>query len=211
MMSNYEEIKKLLSASRKLVGGDQLNEDYNKIRKNYGLLIEQPVEDPETQINVMKDIEDKIGGKQEYETAEQPEDDDEDYEEVKSDKKKAYRISGGILVIHSKNTSDLQLTTDDKTAFQESVTEFKQDVTEIVDFNKFNLYPTNVEWSGKITELDIEFFFSIAESKGVYINGTMIKLDDEFTEMSTKLKNYYEKFKSKWSKIVSSRKKTTEI
>jgi hypothetical protein len=209
-MSNYEEIKKLLSASRKLVGGDQLNEDYNKIRKNYGLLIEQPVEDPETQINVMKDIEDKIGGKQEYETAEQPEDDDEDYEEVKSDKKKAYRISGGILVIHSKNTSDLQLTTDDKTAFQESVTEFKQDVTEIVDFNKLNLYPTNVEWSGKITELDIEFFFSIAESKGVYINGTMIKLDEEFTEMSTKLMNYYEKFKSKWSKIVSARKKTTE-
>jgi hypothetical protein len=30
-MSNYEEIKKLLSASRKLVSGDQLNEDYNKI------------------------------------------------------------------------------------------------------------------------------------------------------------------------------------
>jgi hypothetical protein len=210
MMSNYEEIKKLLSASRKLVGGDQLNEDYNNIRKNYKLLVEQPIEDPETQINVMKDIEDKIGGKQEYETAEQPEDDDEDYEEVKSDKKKAYRISGGILVIHSKNTSDLQLTTDDKTAFQESVTEFKQDVTEIVDFNKLNLYPTNVEWSGKITELDIEFFFSIAESKGVYINGTMIKLDEEFTEMSTKLMNYYEKFKSKWSKIVSARKKTTE-
>ena len=209
-MSNYEEIKKLLSASRKLVGGDQLNEDYNNIRKNYKLLVEQPIEDPETQINVMKDIEDKIGGKQEYETAEQPEDDDEDYEEVKSDKKKAYRISGGILVIHSKNTSDLQLTTDDKTAFQESVTEFKQDVTEIVDFNKLNLYPTNVEWSGKITELDIEFFFSIAESKGVYINGTMIKLDEEFTEMSTKLMNYYEKFKSKWSKIVSARKKTTE-
>jgi hypothetical protein len=210
-MSNYEEIKKLLSASRKLVSGDQLNEDYNNIRKNYKLLVEQPIEDPETQINVMKDIEDKIGGKQEYETAEQPEDDDEDYEEVKSDKKKAYRISGGILVIHSKNNSDLQLTTDDKTAFQESVTEFKQDVTEIVDFNKLNLYPTNVEWSGKITELDIEFFFSIAESKGVYINGTMIKLDEEFTEMSTKLMNYYEKFKSKWSKIVSARKKTTEI
>jgi hypothetical protein len=209
-MSNYEEIKKLLSASRKLVSGDQLNEDYNNIRKNYKLLVEQPIEDPETQINVMKDIEDKIGGKQEYETAEQPEDDDEDYEEVKSDKKKAYRISGGILVIHSKNNSDLQLTTDDKTAFQESVTEFKQDVTEIVDFNKLNLYPTNVEWSGKITELDIEFFFSIAESKGVYINGTMIKLDEEFTEMSTKLMNYYEKFKSKWSKIVSARKKTTE-
>ncbi len=151
----------------------------------------------------------KLKDDTEYETAEKPED-DEDYEEMKSDKKKAYRISGGIMVIHSKNTSDLQLTTDDKIAFQESVNEFKQDVTEIADFNKLNLYPTNVEWSGKITELDIEFFFSVAETNGVYINGTMIKLDDEFTEISNKLKMYYEKFKTKWSKIISTRKKVSE-
>jgi hypothetical protein len=209
-MSNYEELKQLLSASRKLIGGDKLNEDYNRIRKTYGLLTEQPVEDPEGRINMMKDIEDKIKDDTEYETAEKPEE-DEDYEEIKSDKKKAYRISGGILVIHSKNTSDLQLTTDDKLAFQETMDEFKQGVTEMADFNKLNLYPTNVEWSGKITELDIEFFFSIAETNGVYINGTMIKLDEEFTEMSTKLKTYYDKFKAKWSKIVSIRKETSEL
>ena len=209
-MSNYEELKQLLSASRKLIGGDKLNEDYNRIRKTYGLLTEQPVEDPEGRINMMKDIEDKIKDDTEYETAEKPEE-DEDYEEIKSDKKKAYRISGGILVIHSKNTSDLQLTTDDKLAFQETMDEFKQGVTEMADFNKLNLYPTNVEWSGKITELDIEFFFSIAETNGVYINGTMIKLDEEFTEMSTKLKSYYDTFKAKWSKIVSIRKETSEL
>ena len=209
-MSNYEELKQLLSASRKLIGGDKLNEDYNRIRKTYGLLIEQPVEDPDAGINIMKDIDDKIKDDTEYETAEKPEE-DEDYDEIKSDKKKAYRISGGILVIHSKNTSDLQLTTDDKLAFQETMDEFKQGVTEMADFNKLNLYPTNVEWSGKITELDIEFFFSIAERNGVYINGTMIKLDDEFSEMSTKLKTYYEKFKTKWSKIVSTRKETSGL
>jgi hypothetical protein len=209
-MSNYEELKQLLSASRKLIGGDKLNEDYNRIRKTYGLLTEQPVEYPDAGINIMKDIDDKIKDDTEYETAEKPEE-DEDYDEIKSDKKKAYRISGGILVIHSKNTSDLQLTTDDKLAFQETMDEFKQGVTEMADFNKLNLYPTNVEWSGKITELDIEFFFSIAETNGVYINGTMIKLDEEFTEMSTKLKSYYEKFKAKWSKIVSTRKETSEL
>jgi hypothetical protein len=160
----------------------------------------------------MTDIEDKIQNDK-YETAEKDEDEDEykEFDKVKSDKKKAYRISGGILVIHSKNTTDLQLTTDDKSAFQESMDEFKQDVTEIVDFNKLNLYPTNVEWSGKITELDLDFFFSIGETNGVYINGTMTKLDDEFSEISLKLKTYYEKFKTKWSKIVSSRKKTSEI
>lgn len=209
-MSNYEELKQLLSASRKLIGGDKLNEDYNHIRKTYGLLTEQPVKDPDAGINIMKDIDDKIKDDTEYETAEKPEE-DVDYDEIKSDKKKAYRISGGILVIHSKNTSDLQLTTDDKLAFQETMDEFKQGVTEMADFNKLNLYPTNVEWSGKITELDIEFFFSIAETNGVYINGTMIKLDEEFTEMSTKLKTYYDKFKAKWSKIVSIRKETSEL
>jgi hypothetical protein len=209
-MTNYEEIKKLLSASRKLLGGNQLTEDIKSIKKNYGLLIEQPVEDPDNKIDVMTDIEDKIQNDK-YETAEKDEDEYKEFDKVKSDKKKAYRISGGILVIHSKNTTDLQLTTDDKSAFQESMDEFKQDVTEIVDFNKLNLYPTNVEWSGKITELDLDFFFSIGETNGVYINGTMTKLDDEFSEMSLKLKTYYEKFKTKWSKIVSSRKKTSEI
>lgn len=211
-MTNYEEIKKLLSASRKLLGGNQLTEDIKNIKKNYGLLIEQPVEDTDNKIDVMTDIEDKIQ-KDKYETAEKDEDEDEykEFDKVKSDKKKAYRISGGVLVIHSKNTTDLQLTTDDKSAFQESMDEFKQDVTEIVDFNKLNLYPTNVEWSGKITELDLDFFFSIGETNGVYINGTMTKLDDEFNEISLKLKTYYEKFKTKWSKIVSSRKKTSEI
>lgn len=209
-MTNYEEIKKLLSASRKLLGGNQLTEDIKNIKKNYGLLIEQTVEDTDNKIDVMTDIEDKIQNDK-YETAEKDEDEDKEFDKVKSDKKKAYRISGGILVIHSKNTTDLQLTTDDKSAFQESMDEFKQDVTEIVDFNKLNLYPTNVEWSGKITELDLDFFFSIGETNGVYINGTMTKLDDEFNEISLKLKTYYEKFKTKWSKIVSSRKKTSEI
>ena len=88
--------------------------------------------------------------------------------------------------------------------------EFVTEVAEIVDFNKLNVYENNVEWSGKITELDLEFFFSIGESKGVYINGTMVKLDDEFLEFINKLQTYYEKFKSKWSKVIASKKKTPE-
>jgi hypothetical protein len=36
----------------------------------------------------------------------------------------------------------------------------------------------------------------------------MIKADEKFLEMITKLKTYYDKFKSKWAKILASRKKT---
>jgi hypothetical protein len=154
--------------------------------------------------NPMKSIEKNI----DYETAEN--ETDEDKETTKSDKKKGYRISGGLLYVHGKDQKDLQLTTDDKIAFQESMDEFVNEVAEIVDFNKLNLYPSNVEWSGKITEYDVEFFFSIGETNGVYINGTMMQIDDDFLEMVQKLKSYYEKFKTKWSKVIAIRKKTGE-
>jgi hypothetical protein len=203
-MSDYEQIKKLLEASRSLLGDSLLTEDKQRIKKSYGMLSEQGVEDNSvtTKINPMKDIEQNI----EYETAKDGEEDKESTPE----KKKAYRISGGILVLHGNDKTDTQLTTDDKIAFQESMDEFVSEVAEIVDFNKLNVYPNNVEWSGKIVEMDLEFFFSIGESKGVYINGTMIKLDDDFMEFITKLQSYYEKFKSKWSKVIATRKKTPE-
>lgn len=202
-MNEYEQIRKMLSKTRNILGGDLLKEDITKIRKTYGLITEQEIESDSVtkKINPMKDIEDEV----EYETA-----DSNNKEDRKSEKKKAYRISGGLLVLHGNDETDIQLTTDDKKAFQESMDEFVTEVAEIVDFNKLNVYKNNVEWSGKVTELDIEFFFSIGETKGVYINGTMIKLDDEFLEFVNKLQTYYEKFKSKWSKVIASRKKTPE-
>jgi hypothetical protein len=204
-MSDLEQIKKMISKTRTLLGGDILKEDVSKIRKSHNLILEQEDEtemtNPITKINPMKDIEKSA----EYETA-----DSEDKETRKSERKKSYRISGGILVLHGDSEVDVQLTTDDKRAFQESMDEFVSEVAEIVDFNKLNVYKNNVEWSGKVTEMDIEFFFSIGETKGVYINGTMIKLDDEFLEFVGKLQTYYEKFKSKWSKVVASKKKTHE-
>jgi hypothetical protein len=204
-MSDLEQIKKMISKTRTLLGGDILKEDVSKIRKSHNLILEQEDEtemtNPITKINPMKDIEKSA----EYETA-----DSEDKETRKSERKKSYRISGGILVLHGDSEVDVQLTTDDKRAFQESMDEFVSEVAEIVDFNKLNVYKNNVEWSGKVTEMDIEFFFSIGETKGVYINGTMIKLDDEFLEFVGKLQTYYEKFKSKWSKVVASKKKTPE-
>jgi hypothetical protein len=38
----------------------------------------------------------------------------------------------------------------------------------------------------------------------------MIKLDSSFLEIVGKLQAYYEKFKTKWSKVIAVRKKTPE-
>jgi hypothetical protein len=198
-MNRHDEIKNLIEASKKLLNKNLISEDINHIRKNHGLILEQGEEGPtEEQPKDYETAEDGMGNNEEK------------VDDIKIDKSKGYRISGGIIVIHGKDKSDLQLTSDDKKAFQETMDEFVSEVSEIVDFNKLNLYTNNVEWSGKITELDVEFFYSIGETNGIYINGTMTKIDDDYLEFLNKLKQYYEKFKSKWSKVIASRKKTPE-
>lgn len=199
MSNSHDEIKKLLRASQDMLNTKTVNEGINEIKKQYGIINEQSVNLTDTEdyekVDVAQDTEDEIG----FET------------KTKEDKRQGYRISGGIIVLHGKNKSDLELTTDEKLAFQETMDDFVNEVSDLVDFNKLNVYPNNVEWSGKIIDADLEFFFSIGEDNGVYFNGDMVKANDEFMEIIGKLKNFYEKFKSKWAKILASRKKTTQM
>ena len=181
----YDEIKSLLRRSRMLVEQTDL---------------QRP--------NVAQDIEDKIS--QDYSEYETAEDGKEEKENPSKDKVQRYRVSGGILALHGKNKGDLDITSDEKLAFQETMDEFVQEVSDLVDFNTLNVYPSNVDWSGKIIDEDIEFTFTIGENSGIYINGDMMKVDQDFLELLNKLQGYYEKFKSKWSKVLASRKKTRE-
>jgi hypothetical protein len=157
------------------------------------------MEQPEV-TNLAKSIENNIED-DEIETDDGP---------VKKDKSKTYRISGGLLSLHGKEKRDLELTTEEKAAFQETMDEFVEEVSDLSDFGVLNMYQNEVQWSGKVIDFDLEFFFSIGENNGVYINGDMIKLDEKLTELVTKLTGFYEKFKTKWAKVISGRKKTTQ-
>ncbi len=151
-------------------------------------------------INLGKSIENSIDA----DTEEQ----EIDPEKVKKDKSKTFRISGGLLTLHGKDKKDLELTTDEKTSYQETMDEFVTDVSDLSDFGVLNVYPNEVQWSGKVIDFDLEFFFSIGEKNGVYINGDMIKLDEKLTELVNKLTTFYEKFKTKWAKVISVRRKS---
>ena len=138
------------------------------------MLMEQTTD--EAPPNIALDIEKKIDqdtgqdtgqDNQKYETARE---DGDDKEEVSSpkDRTQRYRISGGILALHGKNKTDTDITTDDKLAFQETMDEFVEEVSDLVDFNTLNVYPNNVDWSGKIIDEDIDFTFTIGENSGIY-------------------------------------------
>lgn len=200
MNNSYDEIKNLLKSSRSMLGEkNKMNETREHLVK-MGLINEQPIGQGKV-INAKSDQPDNMGMSIETEI-------DMDTDQEPKDKQQAYRISGGILVMHGKKQIDLELTTEEKIAFQETMDEFVQEVSELVDFFPLNVYTNNVEWSGKVIDQDLEFFYSIGENSGVYINGDMIKLDDNFMDFVQKLSAYYNKFKAKWARVLASRKKT---
>jgi hypothetical protein len=134
----------------------------------------------------------------------------EDNEGMPDDVSQGYRISGGVLVIHGDDRKEVELTTEDKAAFQETMDEFVNEVSDLANFGQLNVYKNNVEWSGVVVDYDVEFYYTIGESNGIYISGEMMKLDENLLDMITKLQTYYEKFKSKWAKVLAARKKTTQ-
>jgi hypothetical protein len=187
MSNQYDEIKKLLENSRGLFKKDSLNESKETLI-NMGLINEMDIK-PD---NLARDSEEEM----DYQTSPQ------------EDKQKTYRVSGGLITLHGKDKKDLELSTDDKISFQETMDDFVNEVSDLSDFGTLNLYPQNVDWSGRVIDFDLEFYFSIGENNGVYVNGDMIKLDENLVELINKLTSFYDKFKSKWAKVLSQRKKT---
>ena len=196
MMRDNQDIKDQIKKMRDLVNNNNsiVKEHIQEIKKTY--LFEQPgkseVENIATKYNVPSAVEDDI----------------KDTDDKRDEIEQGYRISGGIMVIHGNDRKDVELTTDDKKAFQETMDEFVSEVSDLVNFKQLNVYRNNVDWSGKIVDFDVDFYFTIGESNGLYISGDMVKVDENFLDAINKLQTYYEKFKSKWARILASRKKT---
>ena len=205
-MDKHDEIKNLLKVSRNMLsyGNKLLKEDIKGIKKKYGIFEQGTMTDIDTgseitkRVNVPSSVEDEIETDTESKN-EKPN---------KKDKQQAYRISGGILTMHGKEQKDLSITSLEKQSFQETMDEFVAEVSDMVDFNSLNVYEDSVEWSGKLIEFDMEFMYRIGETNGVYVDSEMVKVDQEFDKMIDKLRQYYEKFKSKWAKVIAQRKRT---
>ena len=194
-MKDNQDIREQIKKIRDLVNSKNpiVTEHIQEIKKTY--LVEQPVKDTpkiDDRYNVPSAVEDEI----------------QDNEGKKSEFEQGYRISGGLLVLHGNSTKDTELNTDDKKNFQETMDEFVSEVSDLVNFGQLNVYDNNVDWSGKIVDFDLDFYFSIGESNGIYVSGDMVKVDENFLDTINKLQTFYEKFKSKWDKVLASRKKT---
>jgi len=187
MSNQYDEIKNLLNNSRNMLSKNNLKESRDVLLSK-GLIKEMDVKPDNLAVDTEYEIDDET--------------------EPQEEKQKSYRVSGGVITLHGKDKQDLELSTDEKMSFQETMDDFVNEVSDLSDFGTLNLYPQNVDWSGRVIDFDLEFYFSIGENNGVYVNGDMIKLDENLVELINKLTSFYDKFKSKWAKVLSQRKKT---
>jgi hypothetical protein len=196
-MNEIELIKEQLKKMKdlKLNSNPNVVEHLSEIKRKYQ--INEDIDSPRdiNRINVAQSIEDEI-------------EDDTEEGDFSNEFKKTYRISGGLLSINSNTNRGVELTTEDKKAFQETMDEFVSEVSDLVNFDQLNVYDNNVDWGGKVVDFDTDFYFTIGENNGIYITNEMTKVDDNYLDFLNKLQVYYEKFKSKWAKVIAERKKT---
>lgn len=128
--------------------------------------------------------------------------------EREEEKTREYTVSSGKVILHGIEEADLDLTDEEKNNYQETMDEFIEQVSDLVDYGPLKIYKNTVEWSGTLVKFDTEFWFSIGEKNGVYIIADMVKLDDDFSETLDKLRSYYQIFSSKWAKVIANRKAT---
>ena len=88
---------------------------------------------------------------------------------------------------------------------KEEEKKFRSTVSPRVEFKKFFIYPkaSNVEWSGKFTDSDVEWVYSLDDSDGVYISGDLLRLNDSMMENLKKLTGYYQTWSNEWANKVA--------
>jgi hypothetical protein len=88
---------------------------------------------------------------------------------------------------------------------KEEEEKFRQSVHPRCEFYKFKLYPNaqNVEFSGKFTDSQIEWFYSLDDTRGVYMTTDMLQLRDDTLETIKKLVGYYKSWSDEWANRIA--------
>jgi hypothetical protein len=96
---------------------------------------------------------------------------------------------------------------------KEEEDKFKQTVHPRCKFERFKLYPNaqNVEFSGEILDLGLNWEFSLDTTTGVYItNVNKLQLTNETLEIIKKLVGYYKTWADEWANRISDEYKSQE-
>lgn len=106
-----------------------------------------------------------------------------------------------LIKEQSEVKDDIDLGEEDPAGLQEEEKKFMDTVTPRVKFNRFKLYPKaqNVEFSGIFTSSNLEWFYSLDDTNGVYITADLLQLNQTTLEQIQKLVAYYDAWSNEWA------------
>ena len=109
--------------------------------------------------------------------------------------------------LNSPDEADMTLQDSQKTAISQLIDNFKQQVSQIADFNPgITMTQDQVRLDGSLTDQDISFVFIAGNDAGVYINADMLKLEQEVANELEKLAKFQETFETAMNPLIQERK-----
>ena len=110
------------------------------------------------------------------------------------------------IKMNSSDEADLTLQDSEKTAISQLIDNFKQQVSQIAEFNPgMSITKTQIRLDGKLTDEDINFVLIAGEDAGSYINAEMLKLENNVGQILEKLVKFEETFKSSLEPLIQNR------
>ena len=106
----------------------------------------------------------------------------------------------------SSDESDLELTDEQKEIISGLIDNFKQQVSQIVEFTPgMTINPNQIRLDGKLTDEDVNFVLIAGEDSGTFINAEMLKLENNVGMVLEKLVKFEEIFKSSLEPLIQNR------
>jgi len=211
-MDSYDEIKNMLNKVRKI-------QDMAKIN-SYGIIKEQTYQGETTDEEPEDEPQPKYGSFQSSDpntliapkSAEKyfGDEDENPRQERTGEEGEDFAVINNVEVeIHSEDPEDLELSEEEKGKISQVIDDFRKDVSEIVEFDKLDIYDENAKLSGKISDVGLSFIFSTGNDSGVYLsNASMLKIDDESMDVINKLRAFEPKFSGAINDLLVNRSTT---
>ena len=137
----------------------------------------------------------------------------EDIETQDTEQPSTEKVMDDVIVVNdvevkllSSDSADMQIKDDQKNAISQLIDNFRQQVSQIVDFDPgMTINESQVRLDGVLTNEDINFVLIAGEENGVYINSDMLKITDEVTTAMDKLKKFEVTFKTSMEPLITQR------
>jgi hypothetical protein len=111
--------------------------------------------------------------------------------------------------ILSPDQEDLEVTGEQKEAITQLIDNFKQQVSQIVEFEPgMTINENQIRLDGRLTDEDIGFVFISGSDSGTYLNLDMTKLDQNVRNAIDKLLKFEMTFKTAMDPLISDRTNT---